>query len=144
MKFVENRNILISQLTNRIIAIRQIAKYASARKLNIICQAIILGNIYYAIQLYGSLPDYLASKIQKIILQAARITLGKDSFRLSTSSILSKVGWMSFLYYEHYFTLCLTRESMSSGEPKSLAHIVGDTGPRVTRSQANGDRILPP
>ena len=91
MKFVENMSILISRLTNRIIAIRQIAKYASARKLNIICQAIILGKIYYAIQLYGSLPDYLTSKIQEIILQAARIILGKDSLELSTSSILSKV-----------------------------------------------------
>ena len=103
-----------------------------------------MGKISFAIQIYGSLPDNLTSKIQKIILQAARIILGKDAFKLSTSSILSKVGCMSFWQYEHYFTLCLTHDPLSRGEPKSLAHIVGDTGPRVTRSQANGDRILPP
>ena len=144
MKFIENTNILISQLTNRIIAIRQIAKYASRRKLQIICQSVILGKIYYAIQFLGSLPDYLATKIQKVIIQAAKLVLGKTAFRLSTSSILNKLGWMSYRQYEHYFTLRLTHESLSRAEPESLVSILGHPGPRVTRSQVNGARILPP
>ena len=51
---------------------------------------------------------------------------------------------MSYRQYEHYFTLRLTHESLSRAEPESLVSILGDPGPRVTRSQANGARILPP
>ena len=144
MKFNKQVNIMIGQLTNRLISIRQISKYASSKTIKTICQSILLGKIYYAIQLYGSLPDFLARKIQTIILQAARLVLGPKSARLSTSKILCQVGWMSYRQYEQYFTLRLAHQVLTVEQPESLVSMIGDIGPRTTRSQASGARILPP
>ena len=135
---------MIGQLTNRLISIRQISKYASSKTIKTICQSILLGKIYYAIQLYGSLPDFLARKIQTIILQAARLVLGPKSARLSTSKILCQVGQMSYRQYEQYFTLRLAHQVLTVEQPESLVSMIGDIGPRTTRSQASGARILPP
>ena len=135
---------LSSQLQNRLQSIRQISKYSSSKILKQIAPATILGKIFYAIQLHGTLPDYLAHRIQTTIIQAAKITLGPGSWKLSTSSILKKLGWMSYRQYEHYFSTSLALQSVNTGTPEYISSMFPPPGIQTTRSQQAGSLRLPP
>ena len=74
-------SILHGELTQRIITLRTVARYASTNLLIQISNGLIMGKINYALALYSGAPVYLQQKIQSIMLTAARISNGTKSNR---------------------------------------------------------------
>ncbi len=134
-KWNKSINQLVSQLSCCIQALHSLSKIASKSTLTKILKSLIQGKINYGIQVFGHLPDYLANKIQKMILQSARMILGSRTFRYSTSCLLTETSWPSYRQQEFYMTAKLGAQSLATGLPLALASIIPPLSIQVTRSQ---------
>ena len=83
-------SILVSQLANRLTTLRQLAKHSSFKVMRTISTALIIGKINFALTLYGGLFDYQKQKLQSILITAAKICIGKSSFKMSTRTLMKK------------------------------------------------------
>ncbi len=118
--------------------LRQLSRYASRATIKNIAAATIVSKIHYNISLVGPLPDYLAAKIQTIILQAAKVVLGSTANRQSTSTILRMTGCLEYRQYYKYFTAKIALRASNSKVPATLAAIIPTIGTQVTRAQQRG------
>ncbi len=134
---------LMSQLHQRLAVLRLLAKYATRGTLRNIASSTILSKIHYNISLVGALPDYLAQKVQSVMIQAAKVVLGSSSFRQSTSTLFTRLNWLSYRQSEHYFTAKIALRALRTGTPQALASMIPPVGTQVTRAQQQGQLPLP-
>ena len=143
LKFEDNYSKLRSQLAHRLHTLRQLSKYASPKTLKIVARSTIIQKISYCIELWGGCKLQMRSQLQTIILQAAKIILGKQSFRMSTSSILKKVDWPSIDQLMLASTVKLATNILECEKPAVLYSHINTYTPRPSRNRDSNYRVLP-
>ena len=122
--YIENSKYnLISQLKKRLVALRHLKKYADEKMMKQYANGIFLSKVLYGAELWGGAPIYLKKKVQSLILEAARITLGlKLTDRWNTSRLMNKMNWLKL---DDLLTLSaghLIHQIIHKKHPVVLAH----------------------
>ena len=102
----------------------------------------ILGRIQYGISVYGRLPVYQQQRLQTIILTAARICLGHNFSRSSTSVLLKALKWPSIQQMLEMADSKLIHQALITKTPLSLHSRVGRPMMGATREAAKGSMQL--
>ena len=109
---------LISALKKRLKALRLLKKYASFSLMKKYANGIFLSKLLYRAELWGGGPLYLKKKIKTLILEAARICLGKKvSDKVSQITLLKEMNWLSL---EQILTISSCRLTHSIIHKKTL------------------------
>ena len=69
-------------------------KFISQKFAKNLANAIFMGKLYYAAELWGGAPNFVKKKFQHLQLEMARTVLGPKSWRWSKSHLLREMGWM--------------------------------------------------
>ena len=84
---------------------------------------IFLSKLLYGAELWGGAPQYLKKKVQTLLLEAARIVLGKRvSDRCSQSYLLKQMNWLSLEQILAVSSNRLTHSIVHKQKPAILAH----------------------
>ena len=108
---------LHSQLTARLISIRNLSKYANIKVLKMVASSLIFGKINFALALWSGLNIFQQKKIQTIILSTARACLGPISARWSTHHLLQSMGWMGFTQLAECVSSQMVHQILTTSKP---------------------------
>ena len=106
-------------LTSKINALRKVAFYSSFKTRKMIAQGIIMSNLCYLVQLYGSSSDYLLSLLQVMQNTAARVVT-KLPWNTPTSTLLLQCGWLTVRQMVHFYSLVLLFKMKMNKNPAYL------------------------
>ena len=93
-------------LTSKLNALRKVAFYSSFKTRKMIAQGIIMSNLCYLVQLYGSSSDYLLSLLQVVQNAAARVVT-RLPWCTPTSTLLLQCGWLTVKQMVHFYSLIM-------------------------------------
>ena len=136
-------SILYGQLSQRLTALRTLSKYASFKVMKNVSTAIIKGKLMFGIEIYAGSPLYIQQRFQHILLSAARISIGRFSYRMSTNNLLQTMGWSGFTQSANIQSAKLVHQIVNIGLPKLLNATINKPLPLSTRGASEGKLRLP-
>ena len=86
---------LCANLHHRIHNLKQISHYTDFKSRLSFLNSFVIGKLQYMLPMYSNAPDYLLTKLHKVIMSGARTAIGSYCFKKSCSYILGKCKWMS-------------------------------------------------
>ena len=134
---------LISQLHMRLTALRALQGVASRNLILQVANGIIMGKISYILPTLRQITQLQKQKLQSIMLQAAKLVIGRKSFRWSTRRILTEVKWMSIQQLIEYHSQVQIHKIVSNKQPSYLYEKRLKPMEGRTRLQAAGNIQLP-
>ena len=120
-----------------------VSHYCFMKTLKRITQAVVVSKILYTLEVWGGCQMYLRSRIQIILMTAARIVLGKGSAKLSTTKILKILGWQGNDQLMATHSQRLAVKTTLTGTPTNLNARINKIPAKQTRSKTRGDRLQP-
>ena len=112
----KNEKSMVSTINLKINALKKISFNLDFRTRKMIANSLINSRFIYAVQLYGSAPDYVLRILQVQQNRAARIVT-RQSYDTSTREVLRQIGWLSIKQLFFYHSLLLTFKVLQSGKP---------------------------
>ena len=113
---------LCSQLHNRIHNVRKLTKYTDFTARLSFMNGYVIGKLHYMLPLYTRLNTELTSKIHKVMMTAARVTIGNYCCRKTITQILSKCKWLEIKQLIKHSSTCLLHKIIINQTPKSITN----------------------
>ena len=117
---LDGKSSLYTQLKTRLSAIKKLRTHMSFKFARNFANAIFIGKINYASEIWGGAPNYIIKKFQSLQLEAARTVIGPVSKQWSTSRLLKHMDWMSIRQLLSYSSNKLTYKILHSRQPELL------------------------
>ena len=111
---------LSANLHNKIYQLRKLSKYTDFSTRNIFIKSYIMGKINYVIPLYMNASIININKLQKVIMNAARTSIGNYCFKKSKIYILQKCGFLNIRDLITYATICFFYKLERRQKPQSI------------------------
>ena len=124
-------------LVSKVNALRKVAHYSDFKTRKMIAQGIIMSNLCYLVQLYGSSSDYLLSMLQVVQNTAAR-TVTRLPWNTPSSTLLLQCGWLSVRQMVDYYSLVLLFKIKQNKKPTFLYDRISAKFGYNTRLAATG------
>ena len=86
---------LTSQLHSRLFNLNMIRGYTDFKTRLNFCNSFVIGKLIYMLPLYSHAPQILIDKLHRVLMKAARYSIGNYCYRLSCNYILGKCNWLS-------------------------------------------------
>ena len=122
---------------SKVNALRKVAYYSDFKTRKMIAQGIIMSNLCYLVQLYGSSSDYLLSMLQVVQNTAAR-TVTRLPWNTPSSTLLLQCGWLSVRQMVDYYSLVLLYKIKENKKPTFLHNRISAKFGYNTRLAAGG------
>ena len=132
---------LIKGLTTRINAIRKLRNIMDTKLTKIIVNGIFMSKMLYGAPLWVGAPNYLVKKVQKLQLDAARLTLGTQAQRWSTKKLLNEMNWLPVKKLIEKAAIKLIHSMIHEKEPPMMEHRLRQ---KHCRPNANMTRMTGP
>ena len=116
---VNNTESLINQLNRRLKGLSLICNRASFRTRLMVANGIFCSKLVNLIQIWGGAQDYLLKAVQVTQNRAARM-VSKMSWFTPTSTLLSKVGWLSVKQLIAYHTILSVHRTILTQQPQFI------------------------
>ena len=110
---------MIKILTSKLNALRKVGHYSSFKTRKMIAQGIIMSNLCYLVQLYGSSSDYLLSLLQ-ILQNAAAHSVTRLPWNTPTSTLLLQCGWLTVRQMVDFYSLVMLHKIKMTAKPTYL------------------------
>ena len=127
-------NKLCSTLHNRIFQLRKITKFTHFKTRICFLRSYVIGKLIYAIPLYMTCTMPNINTIHKVIMAAARASIGHYCYKKSTKYILLKCDFMDANNLILYSTLCFYYNMNKTGKPGAILDLFH---PQNKRSKSN-------
>ena len=102
-------------------SLSQISKYCRQKTIAQFIQAYVIGKLNYMVSAYLSSPAYQLSKLDKVILRAARISVGAYKARkMSNKQLLAECGFRSIRAYTQISGLNFFHKLVQLKKPENL------------------------
>ena len=89
-------NELVQSFNYRLVSLSKISKYCRQKTIVGFIQAYVIGKLNYRVSAYMSSPAYQLSKLDKVIVRAARISVGAfKAQKMSNDKLLAECGFRS-------------------------------------------------
>ena len=85
---------LIKKLKQKLNAVKMLRRYIGVKTTKMVLNGIFMSAIYYGACLWIGAPNYLKDKVQKLQLDACRLTIGKKAEIWSKHKLLKEMDWM--------------------------------------------------
>ena len=77
--------------------------------------------------IYNNIPNYLKTKLHKIIMKSARSAIGDYCFKKSITYILNKCKWLNIENMIKYSSIVFIHNVIKNNKPKSIMNIYRQT-----------------
>ena len=131
------RNILNSKIS----ALQKICLSADFKTRKMLANGLVLSNLVYVIQLYGSASEYLIKSLQVQQNRAARLVT-KLEYGTRTKVLLNQVGWLSVRQLFVYHSLLLVYKVKQNGKPSYLNERLSTDFKYRTRQAASNSLVV--
>ena len=111
---------LTANLHSRLNNLNTISQYTDFKSRRDFTNAFIIGKLNYILPLYSIAPNYILNKIHKVLMRAARNTIGNYCYKKSCSYILNKCQWLSIEKMVSYSGIYFIYKVISNKEPNSM------------------------
>ena len=117
---LEGKDSLYNQLNMRISAIKKLRAHVSFKFARNLANALFIGKLNYAAEVWGGAPDYIVKKFQHLQLVAARTVIGPHAQRWSTKKLLTEMDWMSVRQILAFTSNKMTYKMIHHKQPELL------------------------
>ena len=114
---------LCAELHNRIFNLKKLTCYTDFRTRNIFIKSYVMGKLMYAMPLYMSCNVANIEKLHKVIMSAARASIGNYCFKKSINYILNKCGFLTAKNMILLSTLCFYHKLHVRKKPPSILNL---------------------
>ena len=120
LNFETHIGTLVGKLHNRIHQVRTVTKFTTFHTRLSFMNAHIIGSLNYIIPLYLNLNINLLNKLHKVLMTAARATIGSYCFKKSKIYILNKCKWLDIKQMINYASLKFIHKIVVNKKPNSI------------------------
>ena len=118
----ESPESLIKGLKNRINAVKKLRNLMTTKLTKTIINGVFMSKLLYGAPLWVGAPRYLVKQVQKLQLDAARLTLGTESIRWSTSKLLKNMKWLPVKSLIEKAAIKMLHSMIHMDEPPMMAY----------------------
>ena len=111
---------LSAELHNKIFQLRKLTKFTNFNTRNIFVKSYIIGKIIYALPLYMNINNTNLNKLHKVIMTAARMSIGNYCFKKSKKYIINKCGILDIKDLIIYSTLTFFYNINRRAQPQAI------------------------
>ena len=133
---------LAKKLQQKINAIKQLRKYLSTKTTKMLLNGLFMSTLLYGACLWLGSQNYLIDRIQKLQLDASRLTLGHKSTRWSKIKLLKEMNWLPVRKLLERESMILTHKIINTQSPQHLHYKMcvkyQNLVPRDTRRTGKG------
>ena len=91
-------NNIVSKVTFRMLILKRVFKFCTKRTKIILTNSIIISLFRYSAPILLDPSNKYISKLQKMLMKAARPILGFESYKWSTAKIMKQLNWLSIYH----------------------------------------------
>ena len=114
-------NELVQSLNYRLVSLAQISKYCKQKSIAQFIQAYVIGKLNYMVSAYLSSPAYQLSKIDKVIVRAAWMSVGAfKARRMSNKQVIAECGFRTIQAYMQISGLNFFHKMVRNKKPEIL------------------------
>ena len=132
---------LVKGLRTRLNAIRKLRNLMDTKLTKTILNGIFMSKMLYGAPLWVGAPNYLVNKVQKIQLDAARLTLGIKAQRWSTKKLLNEMNWLPVRTLIEKSAIKIIHSIIHENEPPMMSYRLTK---KHNRPNANTTRMTGP
>ena len=134
-------NNTIAKVSNRIFTLQKLKKYTNLKTRLKIANAIVIGSINYGLPLFLNATKDQLSKLNSLLIRAARTVIGYHSLKLSQVKMDKITGWTSIYHMITSSSIILHNNTINSKNPHILKSFYKIT--KHKRYQINTSKKIP-
>ena len=111
---------MTKKLQQKLNAVKLIRRYMGVKTTKMVLNGIFMSVIYYGACLWIGAPHYLKDKIQKLQLDACRLTIGRKADRWSKKKLLQEMNWLPVNEILKKESILMTHKIMKTNNPEHM------------------------
>ena len=129
-------NQIVSQITHKIFECSKVKAYTNFKTRLQMMNALVISRISYMLPTYSNCNQCQINKLHKLIMKAARFTIGNYCFKKTTSFILNKCKFIPIKKMISNSSLKIIQKTVNTSQPKPI-HNIFKVGTRSTAPVSN-------